>query len=285
MPSRRPPRSRRAALLLVPLLLGGLAGCSDPATGAGTGVAADGTALTVSDGYVPDGAAVSPFADVPAITRLEPGPARGPAGRRPRRGGRRRRPVRDQRLAERGLPAVAARRRGRPVRQRRGGLGLRAAAGGVRARDRAGRRHRAHRRHELDAAARRRPWAVPDLRQRALALRAGHRPPAPRARRRSPTPAPADAEAYVRDTPASLPWPRAGADRGGRALPGRRRPRRPPARGHRLRRGARRRQRAGEPRGQRLRRRRPRPRPAGAPPATRSPAGSSPTGCRAGSSC
>lgn len=66
------PIPRRAALLAVPLLLAGLSACSDPAGGTRTGVAADGTALTVQDGYVPDGAAVSPFADVPAITRLEP---------------------------------------------------------------------------------------------------------------------------------------------------------------------------------------------------------------------
>ena len=68
MPSRL-----RALLLLVPLLLAVLFACSDPGTGSSTGVAADGTALTVADGYVPDGAAVSPFADVPAITELEPG--------------------------------------------------------------------------------------------------------------------------------------------------------------------------------------------------------------------
>ncbi|MGY1770061.1 M15 family metallopeptidase [Blastococcus sp. SYSU D00813] len=66
-----PPRLR-AALLAVPLLLAGLSACSDPTTGTATEVAADGTALTVQDGYVPHGAAVSPFADVPAVTRLEP---------------------------------------------------------------------------------------------------------------------------------------------------------------------------------------------------------------------
>ncbi|MGY1747234.1 M15 family metallopeptidase [Blastococcus sp. SYSU D00695] len=75
----------RTALLAVPLVLAaGLGACaggvdlgaatdtgvsSSSDTGSGTGT---GTGLTEQDGYLPDGASLSPDADEPALTRLQP---------------------------------------------------------------------------------------------------------------------------------------------------------------------------------------------------------------------
>ena len=71
--ARRP--RRWAAVLVAPLLVAGLAGCSSagPAGDGGHGGigTAVGGALTVADGYVADGEELSPFADVPAITGLD----------------------------------------------------------------------------------------------------------------------------------------------------------------------------------------------------------------------
>jgi hypothetical protein len=79
------PTGRRAALFLLPLLLGGLTACSDAAGGtaldraqnafiAGTPTsdAVDDGVLTAEDGFVPDGVTLAPTADVPAITNLDP---------------------------------------------------------------------------------------------------------------------------------------------------------------------------------------------------------------------
>ena len=81
MPTRRP-RSDLTSLPFVPLLgalligallLGALSACTVPVEGTAVGIAADGTALTAArDGYVAPGESLSPFADVPALTRLEP---------------------------------------------------------------------------------------------------------------------------------------------------------------------------------------------------------------------
>ncbi|WP_051683785.1 M15 family metallopeptidase [Blastococcus sp. URHD0036] len=78
------PIRSRAALLLVPLLLGGLTACADAAGGTALDRAQNGFAssttvgttddglLTAADGYLPDGAGVSATDDVPAVTDLDP---------------------------------------------------------------------------------------------------------------------------------------------------------------------------------------------------------------------
>ena len=126
---------------------------------------------------------------------------RGPRRRQPRprprrraaRGGgarrrRRRRAPGQQRLALAGVPGAAPPGGGRRVRVRGGGGPVGGHAGDVAARVGGGGRHRAHRGGGVAGRARRRLRAVPDLRQRAVALRA-----APRGgRRRLPGPMYAD---------------------------------------------------------------------------------------------
>jgi VanZ family protein len=98
---RRAGRGRLAALLAVPLVVVGVAGCSSAGSVlAGPDAALVGPAvvplapaappthsgeLTAEDGWLPDGEVLSPFDDVPAITRLDPvlrPPSRTPRGRR-----------------------------------------------------------------------------------------------------------------------------------------------------------------------------------------------------------
>ena len=65
-----------AALVAVPMLVGGLASCTlTPHAGPTAGPAvssAAGSVLTVQDGFIAEGDSVSPFADIPAITNLDP---------------------------------------------------------------------------------------------------------------------------------------------------------------------------------------------------------------------
>ncbi|MCZ2829142.1 VanZ family protein [Modestobacter sp. VKM Ac-2986] len=82
---RRARRGRRAGLVAVPLLLAALAGCADVvpagaegaplATAPSAGTPSAGTPerreLTAEDGWLPDGEVLSPFDDVPALTRLD----------------------------------------------------------------------------------------------------------------------------------------------------------------------------------------------------------------------
>lgn len=73
--ARRPRRGILPALVAVPLLIAGGSGCSAAASAGPAAAHATGTpgggGLTVEDGYVADGEVLSPFADVPAITRLD----------------------------------------------------------------------------------------------------------------------------------------------------------------------------------------------------------------------
>ena len=66
---RRPRRVLRSALVTVPLLVVGTVACSPD--GDAVSRTSDGAALTAADGYLADGAGLSPFADVPALTRLD----------------------------------------------------------------------------------------------------------------------------------------------------------------------------------------------------------------------
>ena len=116
----------------------------------------------------------------PGCRQPRPGAPRCPAPGRDRCRGRRGRVRRRQRLAFPGVPGAAPPRGGREVRLGGGGRPLGGHPRHVRPRVGRRGRHRALRCRGVAVRARRRVRAVPDLRQRALALRA-----APRGRRRT----------------------------------------------------------------------------------------------------
>ena len=125
----------------------------------------------------------SPTARRSSTTRSRRRQPRSRAPRCPAPGGngcrrRRRRALRRQRLALPRVPGTAAPRGGREVRLGGGSGAMGGHARHVGARVGRRGRHRARRRHGVAVRTRRRVRAVPDLRQRALALRA-----APRSRR------------------------------------------------------------------------------------------------------